>query len=176
LSLFTPLQAHSGSTSIQVATLTVNLGTRRRWVVNLTPRPLYPQERTPVPTEQKTGWTPDPVSTVVGKKKVSCPCPNFETLVNSEMFQATTWHFANTNFSHVARTSNAIEISAGMIGNGTSGCWSDVWRLSRYPAQNGKRHDPFRRACKDCERSDRGLLKDTSRHTVGRTEETHEDT
>jgi hypothetical protein len=31
------------------------------------------------------------------------------------------------------------------------GCWSDVWRLSRYPSSNGERHDTFRRACKEWE-------------------------
>jgi hypothetical protein len=31
------------------------------WVVNTTPRPLYPQERDPVPIEQEAGWAPEPV-------------------------------------------------------------------------------------------------------------------
>jgi hypothetical protein len=32
-----------------------NLGARWRWVVKATPRPLYPQERDPVPIVQETG-------------------------------------------------------------------------------------------------------------------------
>jgi len=38
-----------------IAPLILNLGTRWRRVFNLTPRPLYPEERIPVPTEQETG-------------------------------------------------------------------------------------------------------------------------
>ena len=33
-----------------IAPLILNLGTRRRWVVSVTLRPLYPRERTPEPT------------------------------------------------------------------------------------------------------------------------------
>ena len=33
-------------------------GAKRRRVVNTTPRPLYPRERTPVPVEQEAGWAP----------------------------------------------------------------------------------------------------------------------
>ena len=33
------------------------------WVVNATPRPLYPQERDPVPIVQEAGWAPGPVWT-----------------------------------------------------------------------------------------------------------------
>ena len=34
-----------------------------RWVDNATHRPLYPQERDPVPTVQEAGWAPAPVWT-----------------------------------------------------------------------------------------------------------------
>ena len=33
------------------------------WVVNATPRPLYPQERDLVPIVQEAGWAPGPVWT-----------------------------------------------------------------------------------------------------------------
>jgi len=37
--------------NISVAPLFLNLGTRRRWMVNFTFRPLYCRGRTPAPTE-----------------------------------------------------------------------------------------------------------------------------
>jgi len=40
-----------------------NLGTRWEWVVNATPRPLYPRERDLVPIVQEAGWAPGPVWT-----------------------------------------------------------------------------------------------------------------
>ena len=40
-----------------------NLGTRRGWVVNTTPRPLYPRDRDPVLIVQEAGWAPGPVAT-----------------------------------------------------------------------------------------------------------------
>ena len=33
------------------------------WVVNATPRPIYPRERDPVPIVLEAGWTPGPVWT-----------------------------------------------------------------------------------------------------------------
>ena len=33
------------------------------WVINVTPRPLYPRERDPVLTVQEAGWAPGPVGT-----------------------------------------------------------------------------------------------------------------
>jgi len=33
------------------------------WVVNATPRPLYPRERDPVPIVEEAGWAPGPVGT-----------------------------------------------------------------------------------------------------------------
>jgi len=49
--------------------MTVYRGMTWRWNVNFTSRPLYPQERTPVPIEQKAGLAPDPVWTVLVKTK-----------------------------------------------------------------------------------------------------------
>jgi hypothetical protein len=41
-----------------------NLGaTRWGWMVNATPRPLYPRERDPVPIVYEAGWAPGPVWT-----------------------------------------------------------------------------------------------------------------
>jgi len=39
--------------SIGIAPIFLDLGARLGWVVNATPRPLYPQERDPVPTLQE---------------------------------------------------------------------------------------------------------------------------
>jgi hypothetical protein len=68
------MKAHRGSRGI--APLILNLGTKWRWEVNFTPRPLYSQEGTPVLIEQETGWTPEPVWTVFGEKLL--PLPEFE--------------------------------------------------------------------------------------------------
>jgi hypothetical protein len=37
------------------------------------PQPLYPQERTPVPTEYEAGWAPEPVSMLWRGKKSPVP-------------------------------------------------------------------------------------------------------
>jgi hypothetical protein len=39
------------------------------WVLNATPRPLYPRERDPVPTVQEAGWTSVPVWTGAEKSR-----------------------------------------------------------------------------------------------------------
>jgi len=44
-----------------IAQFILNLGNRWRRVIYFMPRPLYPRGRTPVPTEQKAGWAPEPV-------------------------------------------------------------------------------------------------------------------
>jgi hypothetical protein len=51
------MKAYRGSTGI--APLILNLGTRWRWVVSFTPRPLYHRDRIPAPS----GWAPQPVWT-----------------------------------------------------------------------------------------------------------------
>ena len=38
----------------------LNLGARWRWMVNMTPRPLYRREWTPVPIEQEAAWASEP--------------------------------------------------------------------------------------------------------------------
>jgi hypothetical protein len=43
------------------APLILNFGIRWRGVVNFTPWPLYPQERTPVSIEQEAEWAPESV-------------------------------------------------------------------------------------------------------------------
>ena len=54
-------KVHSGSTDIVIHFF--NLDARWKYVVNTTPRPLYHQERDPVPIVQETGWAREPVST-----------------------------------------------------------------------------------------------------------------
>jgi len=49
---------------------TLNLGSRWRCGVNFTtPPPFYPQERTPLPTEQEAVWATEPVWTFWIRKK-----------------------------------------------------------------------------------------------------------
>ena len=52
----------------------LNLGARDEWVVNSTPRPLYPQEGDPVPTVQEAGWARGPVWTGAENS----PAPKFD--------------------------------------------------------------------------------------------------
>jgi hypothetical protein len=47
-----------------IAPLILNHDTTWRWVANLTFRPLYPRERTPVSIEQEAGWDTEPVWTI----------------------------------------------------------------------------------------------------------------
>ena len=49
--------------------LILTLSTRFRRVVNFTPRPLYPQRRTSIYTEQEVVWAPQPVWTAWRKDK-----------------------------------------------------------------------------------------------------------
>jgi hypothetical protein len=47
-----------------LAPLTLNLVARWRWVVNITPRPLYPWEGIPMPIEREAGRVPGSVWTL----------------------------------------------------------------------------------------------------------------
>ena len=51
-----------------------NLGARLGWVVNATPRPLYPRGKKPVPLVQVAGWAPGSVWT--GAENLASP-PGF---------------------------------------------------------------------------------------------------
>jgi hypothetical protein len=51
----------------------LNLGPAERQVVNITPRPLCPQERTPIPTELEAGWAPELVWTFGRREKSVVP-------------------------------------------------------------------------------------------------------
>ena len=62
LSLCTVRTAHRGSRGI--ALLFHDHGTRRGWVVSVTPRPLFTPGKDPVPIVQEAGWAPRPVWTV----------------------------------------------------------------------------------------------------------------
>lgn len=48
------MKAHRGSSGI--APHISNVGTRWKWVLSFTPRPPYPQERTPVRSKQEARW------------------------------------------------------------------------------------------------------------------------
>jgi hypothetical protein len=60
------MKAYLGSC---VAPLILNLSTRWRWVVNITPRSLYPWERTPVLIALETGWALELVWTIWNAEK-----------------------------------------------------------------------------------------------------------
>jgi hypothetical protein len=49
------IKAYRGRRSI--APFILNLDARWRRVINITPRPLYPHDRTPVPTGRRLGWS-----------------------------------------------------------------------------------------------------------------------
>jgi len=53
-------QRHRGGVKVKFYSF-FNLGTRWKWVVNVTPQQLHPQEKDSVPTVQKAGWAPGPV-------------------------------------------------------------------------------------------------------------------
>jgi hypothetical protein len=52
-----------------IAPLIINLGPSWRWVVNVTPRLLYPQERTVVPIEMEADWVQEQVWTILEKRQ-----------------------------------------------------------------------------------------------------------
>jgi hypothetical protein len=75
-----PVQAmkiYRGNASI--APLILTLGTRWRWVVNFTPRPLYHLESAPIPIEQEPGWAPYPSLDVWVKKKIPYRCQDWKS-------------------------------------------------------------------------------------------------
>jgi len=43
------------------STLSLTLAPAGEWVINTTPRPLYPWERNPAPIMQDAGWAPGPI-------------------------------------------------------------------------------------------------------------------
>jgi len=63
LRLCTGRMAHRGSRGIAV--LFLDHGTKTRWVVSVTPQPLFTPGRDPVPIVQEAGWAPGPVWTGV---------------------------------------------------------------------------------------------------------------
>jgi hypothetical protein len=52
------------------APLILNLGTSWRWVVNITPQPLYPPERDPIPILQEAGLSSGSCMCVSGKSRL----------------------------------------------------------------------------------------------------------
>ena len=61
-------KVNKGSRS--VAALFHSHGTKSRWVLCITPWPLYSQGTTPVPTAQETGCTPEPVWEVFERRRI----------------------------------------------------------------------------------------------------------
>jgi hypothetical protein len=65
-----------------IAPYIVNLGTRWRWAVSFTPRPLYPLRKAPIPIRWEAGWTPEPIRTRWWKEKnPSCPFHSLVTIL-----------------------------------------------------------------------------------------------
>jgi hypothetical protein len=62
-----------------IAPLILSLGTRYRWVVNFTPRPLFRRERTSLPFEWEAVWAPEPVWRF-SKRETLLPLSGFRTL------------------------------------------------------------------------------------------------
>jgi hypothetical protein len=60
------MNAYRGSEGVA---LIINLGSRRRYVNNLTTRPPYRPERVPVPVEEEAGWAPEPMCMVLKMNK-----------------------------------------------------------------------------------------------------------
>jgi hypothetical protein len=60
------MKAYNGGRN--VAPFILNLGTWWQWVVNITPWPLYPRERNPIPIEKEASWAQQPIWTVWREK------------------------------------------------------------------------------------------------------------
>jgi len=56
-----------------IALPVLNLSAGRRWVFNVTPRPLYAGEAAPIPIAQDAGWTSLPVWTGKERRKSLSP-------------------------------------------------------------------------------------------------------
>ena len=82
-----------------------NLGARRMWVVNVTPRPVYRRERETLPTEYGAGWAPGPVWT--GAENLELPTGFCQTVEN----HYTDWAIPTHSISEYINTiySRAVE-------------------------------------------------------------------
>jgi hypothetical protein len=79
------MKAYWGSGGI--GALILDLGTRSRWVVIFTPRPLYRQEKSPMyPLDRRLGG-PQRRSGRGGEEKKSQPLPGFEPLIIQPLAQ-----------------------------------------------------------------------------------------
>jgi hypothetical protein len=80
----------------------LNLGISCEWVVKFTPRPLYPRERNPEPTEQKAGWVPESVWSDVEKMNIlHCPHGEFLCLTSAKyyIYAPFSWRFSSVGVS-----------------------------------------------------------------------------
>jgi len=75
------------------------------WVGNLTPRPLYPRERAPVPTKYEAAWHPGPVWMVLEKNvkarrwnKVGCGLHDFGTVQSDPYVVGGSRFFQNVGY------------------------------------------------------------------------------
>jgi len=64
-----PVHAMKAHGSRRTALIILNFGTRWRWVVNITPRPLYPRQKPLQFTGEYTGCAPKPVWTIWRQKQ-----------------------------------------------------------------------------------------------------------
>jgi hypothetical protein len=98
-----------------MAPLILDLGTRWRWVVSFTPRPLYRQGKTPG-THWIGGWVgPRAVPDAVVKRKI--PSPSRESKPRTPIFQLvarryTDWAISGRNYSLRYRLQDGYPIGA----------------------------------------------------------------
>jgi len=76
----------------------LTLPTTWRWVIHFTPWPLFPQERTSVPTEKKAGW--DDLNTLK-KRQMFYPCHKSNPGLSSPWpSHCTNYHSFKLNLVH----------------------------------------------------------------------------
>jgi hypothetical protein len=93
-----------------------NLGTRWRWVVIVTPWPLYPWEKSPpINLGVEAGWTPEPVWTQ-WREKIAAPSRNLTLVVQPvQPWHYTEWAILYKSYSVQLRYSNIANLFVGTI-------------------------------------------------------------
>jgi len=117
------------------APLILNLDARWRWVVNFTPRSLYPRERTLVPTDEKVVG-PQSWSGRFGEEKCLLPLSGIPMrIVQPVVFRSINVRCQNTINAHYYSASTSAQIPRGHEPCAKS---ATTWRhaLCQHPASN----------------------------------------